>query len=208
MQLFTRRTRLSGPRREVLPYAIDMCGFECEITEHEVTLWSAVLGAPHGTWFSTMTVDGIADVASALDRLADDNAYQTLVTAGRQFVVGGSHSSLARVEFGTAEQVPIGGFAAVTSVAVASGRTAAARDWAVDLAEAADAATGHTTTVLTEGYGQVSALRWLTTAESSAAIDDADAELRDAAEYAKRLDDSGELVVDGSWHRMLLTRVA
>ena len=209
MQLFTRRVHLVGPPRETMAYATDMCSYVAEKTGRDIALWAAMFGAPIGTMFYTVRVDGLADLQAATASFVDDDEYHAKLTAGGTFLGAPAEDSIATPLFGElGDAPPVGSFAQVTSAVISAGKYKDAFTWGVEIAGYTAELTGLPAMFLAGQFGAFGNVTWVGGAPDLATVDRSMATVNSDAGYLERLGAAKELFVEGSGQQGLLTRVA
>ena len=209
MQLFTRRVHLVGPPRETMAYAADICGYVADKTGRDIALWSAMFGAPIGTMFFTVRVDGLADLQAATASFLDDDQYHEKLAAGREFASGPAEDSLGTPLYGElGDPPPVGSYAQVTSAVIAAGKYAEAFAWGADVAGYVSKLSGVPSMFLAGQFGAFGNVTWIGVAPDLETVDRSMATVNADAGYVERLGAATDLFVDGSGQQGLLVRVA
>ena len=211
MKLFSRRVHMVGPPADTMAYAIDMCAFVNEKVGREIALWSALFGAPLGSMMYTMRVEGVADLATATEKLLAEPDYHAKIAAGAAFVGGmpaeDSIGTPIRGELG-GESPPVGTYAAVTTAQIANGKYADAFGWAVEVAQQVESTTSLPTMVISSQYGPFGTVNWIAAGADATAVDAANEALMGDESYMKMLGAAGDLFVPGSGQQALIRRIA
>lgn len=208
MYLFSRAVHLAGPPSQTVPWAVDMRNHVASVTGRDIALWSALFGAPLGSFAYTMRIAGLADLGELGQMLADDAEYHAKLAAGAAFSGAPTEDGLARPLHGElGDSPPVGAVASVTRAAMA-GRYVDAVAWSIDVARHVESLTGSPVMVLANEFGPFGGITWIGVSADAAAADAAaDAVNADAA-YIAKLEAAGGLFVPGSGHRSMLARVA
>lgn len=209
MQLFTRRVHTIGAPNDVRAYATDMRAFVADKTGRDIGLWSTVFGAPVGTFFYTVRVEGVADLMTMTSSLTSDAQYNQKAAAGREFIAAPAEDSLSTPVFGElGDAPPVGSFAQVVSAVIANGQYEAALSWGAEIAAYVQGLTGIPEMFLAGQFGAFGNVTWIGGAPDAATVDQANATMNADAEYVKRLGDAKELFIPGSGMQGLVTRIA
>jgi hypothetical protein len=208
MYLFSRVVHLAGPPAQTVPWATDMRDHVASVTGRDIALWTAMFGAPLGSFAYTMRIAGLADLDALGQTLNADAEYHTKLAAGAAFSGAPSEDSLARPLHGElGDSPPVGAVASVTTASMA-GRYVDAVTWGVDVARHVESLTGSPVMVLANEFGPFGGITWIGVSPDAAAADAAaDAVNADAA-YVAKLEAADGLFVPGSGHRSMLVRVA
>lgn len=209
MQLFTRRVHLVGPPRETMTYAADMCAYVAEKSGRDIALWSAMFGAPIGTMFFTVRVDGLADLQAATASFIDDDEYHDKLAAGREFMGAPAEDSISTPLYGElGDPPPVGAYAQITAATIANGKYADAFAWGAEIAGYTAGLTGLPAMFLAGQFGAFGNVTWISGAPDLAAVDSSMVTVNTDAGYMERLGAAKELFQEGSGQQGLLTRVA
>ena len=209
MQLFTRSVMLTGPFADVMGYAADMRAHVADKIGREVSLWSAMFGAPLGAMAFSTHVEGIADLQAAGSALIADADYHAKLTVGRTLQGGPAEDHLYTPVHGElGDHPPVGAMAVVTTAAIANGQYVEAITWGIDIAKHVESVTGLPTLFLTDDYGAFGQVTWIGVAPDGAATDAAGAAVLADPGYIERVSAGASLFVAGSGHRSLVARVA
>ena len=209
MQLFTRRLLLVGPPDESVAWASDICAAASAGMGTQVSLWSVGFGGPIGAVGFTARVEGIADLMAKAGPMLADPAYQAKLAKGRDLVGGPPEDSLATPIHGElGDPPPVGSFAAVTNATIANGKYAEAIGWGIEVSDHVTELTGMPVALLMQEYGPMGVLTWIGLGADGAAVDASGAAMAADADYIAMLSAAGDLFVEGSAHRSLVTRLA
>lgn len=209
MQLFTRRVHLVGPPRETMAHAADMRSYVAEKSGRDIALWSAMFGAPIGTMFYSVRVEGLADLQAATASFIDEDEYHEKLAAGREFLGAPAEDSISTPLFGElGDPPPVGAFVQITAATIANGKYQDAFAWGAEIAEYTAGLTGRPAIFLAGQFGAFGNVTWINGAPDLATVDSSNATVNADAGYLKRLGAAKELFQEGSGQQGLLTRVA
>ena len=209
MQLFTRRVHLVGPPRETMAYATDMCSYVSEKTGRDIALWATMFGAPIGTMFYTVRVDGLADLQAATASFLDDDEYHAKLTAGGAVLCAPAEDAFVTPLFGElGHPPPVGSFAQVTSAVIANGKYEDAFAWGAEIAAYTSKLAGMPELFLAGQFGAFGNVTWVGGAPDLATVDRSMATVNADAGYLKRLVAAKELFQEGSGQQVLIQRLA
>ena len=210
MHLFTRTVTMTGSLPSAMAYAVDIRNHVTEKLGQDIGLWSANFGAPHGTMVFTARVDGLAHLADMNATLMADQTYLDKLEAGAEFRGMPGADALARplnAEFSDATP-PVGAVAMATTATAAYGHITDAVEWALEIAAHAGDVGGVPVMVLAASFGEFGQLGWLSVAPDAATAQTATDTVNADEGYMKMLNDSRDLFIPGSAHRMMTTRIA
>lgn len=209
MKLFTRTVSLTGAPAEYLEFSTKMCGYVTEKTGREVSLWSTVFGAPAGTLTYSARVEGLADLLSMTSKLMEDSGYHARLAESQAFLGGPAVDALATPVHGElGDPPPVGTFVSVTTATMAGGRYIDAIGWGVEIAQHVEKISGVPTMFLTSAYGGFGDVAWIAGVADAAAVDATGAAIDGDADYLTKVNSAGELFIEGSGNRSLITRIA
>jgi hypothetical protein len=209
MQLFTRSVVLTGPFAEVMGYAADMRAHVADKIGREVSLWSAMFGAPIGAMAFSTHVEGLADLQAAGAVLLGDADYHAKLDVGRGFSGNPPEDHLLTPVHGElGDHPPVGAMAVITTAAIANGQYVEAITWGIDIAKHVERVTGLPTLFLTDDYGAFGQVTWIGVSPDAASADTAGNAIIADAGYIERVSAGANLFIAGSGHRSLVARVA
>ena len=209
MQLFTRSVLLTGAPAEYLEFSTKMCGYVTEKTGRDVGLWSTMFGAPAGTLTYSVRVEGLADLHSTTTKLMEDSGYHARLKEAQAFTGAPAVDALATPIHGElGDPPPVGSFVSVTTATMAGGRYIDAIGWGVEVAQHVEKISGVPTMFLTSAYGGFGNVAWIAGVPDASAVDAASASIDGDADYLTMVNSAGELFIQGSGNRSLITRIA
>jgi hypothetical protein len=209
MHLFTR-TRTIDPAHagKAHAFAIDLAQYASATTGLEIIPWATVYGGPVGTVSYSARVDSQAAMGSALATLVADAGYQ------RRIADSVGHLFTGPVEDAIAELVSFarsggnaGSFASIVTAQCAPGRMAEATAWGIDILSHHSKVTDLDGAFVRGLYGPWATVAWINLADSWEDIDASTAALAADSSYLERIDDAGQLFLEGSASQRLLRRL-
>ncbi len=194
MYLFTRRTRLANA--DGLAWAASICPKVAEVAGTEVQLWGSVYGPAFGTVSWTAWVPDLATLEGIGDKLQADAGYTELTSKGADHTDGTMDDALLQPLYG--EPNPEVNTTYVTGVqaVVAAGQGTRAMTAGVELAQAAEAATGRQTMFLRGMTGPYGGVGWLTGFENIGQIDAFNDALAADPNWMAKVDSTGGAFVE------------
>ena len=189
MYLFSRRGRIDGGNtNEALAWATGITEKVNEVSGLPVGLWMQVFSPAFGTVSWSTFLPDLATLEAAGDKLASDPGYVAMADAGAKFISTGLDDSLISIVHGDPD--PSRSIEYVTGVqAVCStGNIAMAMTVGVELAQAAEAATGLPTLFGANVTGAYGGVGWLTGYENIGALETAQQALSADPEWVALID--------------------
>lgn len=211
MIIFQRVVTLSGPPQEVAEWATEITGLVNERTPLDVSLWQGISGGPVGTLAWSALVQSMTVLEAATDTLAGDSGYADLVSKAVDWRTAPGEDHILRMVHsagGEYERPGVGAYAEGTRAVPAEGKLAKAAAWGVDIADIHAELTHSAVLFCTAEYGAFGELRWLGLYPSAAALDQGAEAIAKDDSYTKKLDQAGDLFVEGSAQRTLARRIA
>ncbi len=211
MQIFQRVAAFEGPPMEIAAWATEITEVVNTRTEMNVSLWQGLFGGPVGTLAWSALIDNLTGLEAATDLLATDAAYLGLVAKARDWTTGAPEDSLLRMIHtagGDYVRPGIGSYSEVTTAIPAEGKLAKAGAFGVEIADLHAQLTHASVMVCTSAYGAFGEMRWLALYDSAAAVDAAAELVAKDDDYVSKLDDAGDLFVEGLARRVLARRIA
>lgn len=211
MIIFQRMVTFEGPPQDVAPWAMEITGLANDRTELDVTLWQGAFGGPIGTLVWSSLVENLTALEAATDTLAADEGYLALLARAQDWVRTPGQDSLLRVVHvagGDYVRPGVGGYAEVTMATPAEGKARAAGEFGVAMADYHAEVTHASALFCSSDYGPFGELRWLALYDSAAHVDEAAQAIAKDTEYQERIDDAGDLFLEGSGTQALARRIA
>ena len=211
MIIFQRQVTFEGPPEEVAPWALEITDAVNKSTHLNVSLWQGVFGGPVGTLGWSTLVDNLTALEAATDSLAGDASYLSLVAKARDWTSTPGVDVLLRMIHtagGDYVRPGVGGYAEGTTAIPAEGKLAKAGAFGVEIADMHSELTHSSVLFCTSEYGAFGEMRWLAMYDSAAAVDAAAEAIAKDADYGEKLDDAGNLFVEGLARRTLARRIA
>lgn len=209
MLLFSRIVTLTGSPRQTVPWAAEITAYVNAHSPLQVACWSGDFGYPLGTVAWSSLVESQAGLAAGSAELLADGAYFDLVESGAALVHAPGQDTLRQIVHGApTEPPPLGAVAVITTATAVVDRYADAIGWGVEIAQHGEQVTGAPISVLTDLYGAMGAMAWISVQPDMASAEAAGMALRGDAGYIGRLTGSKGLFIPGSGHVSRATRIA
>jgi hypothetical protein len=207
MFLFTRISTIApGRMRSAQGFIADVTAHVNENTPFDVSVWAAVFGRPVGTVAWSLTVDSLAEFLDASGELNASSAYVDKVNSSGDVFAGPAEDFLREVVH-VAGEPPTEFDYATSTVAVVAERFTQTIGWSIEMTDLAHATTGHAAMLLRDVYGDFGGLMWLSGVSGAAAIEAANAAIRDSPDYLAKLDEAAGMFIPGSARQGLLRRL-
>jgi hypothetical protein len=211
MQMFQRVAAFEGPPLEVGAWAGEITELVNDRTHLNVSLWQGLFGGPVGTMAWSALIDNLTALEVATDTLATDPAYLDLIAKARDWTRGAPEDSLLRMVHtagGDYVRPGVGAYSEITTAIPAEGKLVKAAAFGVQIADMHSQLTHASVLFCSSAYGAFGEMRWLALYDSAAAVDTAAELVAKDDDYGAKLDDAGDLFVEGSARRMLARRIA
>jgi hypothetical protein len=180
MYLFTRRTRLArGHGRAGLEWAHTMTELANQNTGLDVRLWATVFSEGAGTVSWSAFAPDLTTLETGGDKLEVDNVYQAEIDMGAALTEGGLDDSLVEVIHGEPNPQLVPEYVSSVQSACLPGQFGVGFAAAIEIAEKAEAITGHTTLVVRNVTGPYAGVGWLSGSPDIATLE-ADAQALNA----------------------------
>lgn len=211
MHIFQRVATFEGPPAEIAAWASEITEVVNARTQMNVSLWQGLFGGPIGTLAWSALIDNLTALEVATDSLMTDPAYLSLVAKARDWTTGAPEDSLLRMVHtagGDYVRPGVGAYSEVTTAIPAEGKLAKAGAFGVEIADLHAHLTHASVLFCASAYGAFGEMRWLALYDSAAAVDAAAELVSKDDDYGAKLDDAGELFVEGTARRVLARRIA
>jgi hypothetical protein len=211
MQIFQRIAAFEGPPMDIAAWATEITDVVNARTQMNVSLWQGLIGGPVGTLAWSALVDNLTALEVANDTLAIEPTYLSLLAKARDWTVGTPEDSLLRMIHtagGEYVRPGVGSYSEVTTAIPAEGKLAKAGAFGVEIADLHAQLTHSSVLFCSSAYGAFGEMRWLALYDSAGAVDAAAELIVKDEDYGAKLDDAGDLFVEGSARRMLARRIA
>lgn len=211
MIIFQRMVTFEGPPQDVTPWAIDITQLANDRTELNVSLWQGSFGGPIGTLAWSSLVENLTALEAAVNTLGADADYLDMLSRARDWTRSPGEDSLLRVQHvagGEYSRPAVGGYAEGTMAVPAEGKMRAANEFGVAISDLHAELTHASVLFCSSAYGHFGELRWLALYDSAAHVEEAAGAVGKDADYAERIDDAGDLFVEGMTQRVLARRIA
>lgn len=210
MDLYSRTGLFIGPFHELMAWATGITGHVSDLIGSEVACWSVMFGAPAGTLGWSLPVDGLAGVAANNEKMFGDARYHEMVAEGRQYSQPGSvEDALMNLAHGelTDQRPPIGSVATITT-ATMQGPWRNVIAWGVEMAQLGEEITGVPTLFGANAVGPFETIGWIAIHPDAAAEHASGVKLNANEDFNDKASAGKDLLVTGSGHRTIMTRVA
>lgn len=211
MIFFQRMLTLRGPLDEVGAWAMEITELVKSKTDLDVSLWQAQFGFPAGSLAWSTRVPNLTELEHNMDGLAGDKSYLDLANRAADWVVEPPTDSLLRLVHAAGPEYQrgdVGTYSEVTAAIPAEGKMRKAMEFGTRISDHHSRITHSTVLFANSAYGAFGELRWLAMYDSATAVDTAAEIIAKDDEYAKAIDDAGDLFVEGSARRGLARRIA
>ncbi len=208
MLLFSRVVTPSASPTKVMPWAADITQYVNANSDLQVSLWSGTFGYPIGTLIWSSFVESLASLSAATGALVGQSGYIERLDAAADMVTIPGQDFLRQVVHGApSDPPPIGAIGTVTTATALVDRIADAVGWGVEIAQYLEGVMGNPIGVLTDVYGQMGRITWISVVADAAAADAAQAKVGADPGYIGRLAPTKDLFIPGSGHVGQVTRL-
>ena len=212
MLLFSRNLLLAGDPRETRQWVREVTEHVRSKTGRDVSVWSALAGAPIGTTAFTMLVESRAQLAAATQPLTDDDEYHDIVNRGRGLFSGPVEDRLVRYVHvagggGEVQIAPVESVVSVVSAEVATGKHVDAFRWGAEMADLQASISGGRVGFCVNIAGKFGGVEWIQTAPDIATQEAWEERVLGDERYGAKLSEIGGMFVEGSGNRILARRV-
>ncbi len=211
MIFFQRMLTLRGPLDEVGAWAMEITELVNKKSDLDVSLWQGVFGFPVGTMAWSTRVPNLTELEHAMDGLAGEKAYLDLANKAAEWVETPPTDSLLRLVHAAGPEYQrgdVGTYSEVTAAVPAEGKMRKAMEFGTQICDYHSQITHSAVLFASSAYGAFGELRWLAMYDSATAVDNAAEIISKDDDYAKAIDDAGDLFVEGSAQRGLARRIA
>lgn len=209
MYLYSRTGHAAhGKELDATAFALEISAKVNSITSLDVRAWVPVYGVPLNTITWVAIVEHAADMAATGDKLLADASYLDMLSTAPELFEGPIEDSIAEIitMYGDHSGDPT--FASVVNAQCAAGRIADAMAWGVDIGTHVHSITGRDGAFGRPMYGQFGQVTWISLADTAEQIEAADSAMVDDPGYLERVDQAGDLFVEGSATSLLSRRIA
>lgn len=209
MLLFSRVLTLNGNPRRTAPWAVAMTEYVNGHCDLDVSLWVGSYGYPLGTVAWSAGVESEADISNATAKLATEDGYFDLVDQGQEFAGAPGQDLLRELVHGEpGEPPPIGTVASITTATALVDQMTEAVGWGAEISDHVGKVTGFPVLLLSNVYGQMGELTWISGAPDMASAEAARAKINADPGYLKQLASTKKLFIPGSGQVSQVTRLA
>jgi hypothetical protein len=209
MLLFSRVVTLEGSPRELMGWSSKITEYVNEHSALELTCWSASFGYPIGTVAWSAVVESQAAFVAATATLLADDGYHDLLEGARDMANAPGQDLLRELIHGTpGEPPPLGAVATITTATAAVDRLADALSWAVEMAEYAGSVMDGSIAVLSDVFGTMGGITWISVQPELEAAEAARGKLRADPGYIGKMVATKDVFLPGSGHVSQVTRIA
>ena len=192
-----------------MPWAVGITGYVNAHSSLDVSCWLGNFGYPVGTVAWSALVESQAALTAGTAELLVDPGYFDLIESAADLVAGPGQDSLRELIYGTPAEPPaIGAVANVTTATAIVDSMADAVGWAVEMAHYVESVISTPVAVLTDVFGTMGTITWISSQPDAAATDAARGKLTSDGDYLKRVSGSKGLFIEGSGHVGQATRIA
>lgn len=176
-----------------------------DATGRPISAWSAVVGAPLGSFAISTTVESIAELMEAQAKLGASVEYAGLAAASAEIWSGPAESSYGRVIGSTSYEFSEA-LISITNTTI-QGSFSRAIEFGTEVLEYVSNALGNGGLLLLSEAPHIGQLTWVFGNESPEAAAEADAKLQEDADYLALYDRAADLFVPGSTQRSMALRL-
>ena len=192
-----------------MPWAMQITEYVNSHGSLPITCWAGNFGYPIGTVAWSTMVESQAALAAATGGLIADSGYLDLIDAAADLISSPGQDLLREVVYGTPGDPPaVGSVVTVTTASAIVDRMADALGWAVEMAQHVENVIGTPVALLTDVYGSIGGIAWISVQPDFAGVDSASGKLSADSGYLAKVADSKGLFVEGSGHVSQATRIA
>ena len=210
MLLSSRVVTLVGSPRQVMPWVMDMTAFVAANSSLDVSCWMADYGYPLGTVAWSSIVESQAALAAAFASLGGNDGYMDRIEAAADMAPVPGEDLLRELVYFNPDG-PASGPGAIANITTATAvidRMADAVAWSVEMAQHVEKVTGTPVAFLTDVYGTMGGVSWISVAENVAASDEGRAKIAADPEYLEMITATKDIFIPGSGKVGRLTRLA
>lgn len=209
MQLFSRILTPTGSPRRVMAWATEMTAFVNANSDLDIACWSGQFGAPIGTIGWSTIVESQSQLAAGTAQLLANDGYFDLIEQAADMVSTPGQDYLRNLVHGSpSEPPPLGAVASVTTAVAVVDRFAEAVMWGIEIAQLGESITGQPIAVLTDMFGPMGSMAWISVSPDLATAETNGAKLTGHGDYLAKLQGSKDLFIPGSGHISQTTRFA
>ena len=209
MYLYSRtRTADTDRLMDATAFAVDITETVNSKTDLGLQAWSAVYGAPVGTFAWTATVPSMAAMGAIGEKLLADPSYLAKVEEARGIFTGPIEDMVVDMVAMAGEGGHTGDYASLVTAQVAGGHAAEAMAWGVDILNHVSGLTGRDGVFGRSMFGPWGSVGWISLAASLDEVDAASEAMAADADYLAKVDAAGALFVPGASSSRLTRRIA
>jgi hypothetical protein len=209
MLLFSRVVTPTASPRRVMPWVSEITGYVNDHTSLDVSCWAANFGYPIGTVAWSALIESQADLVAGASSLLADDTYLDLLDTAAEMVTTPGEDLLRELVHGSPGDPPeLGSVAAITTAQANVDRMADAVGWAVEIAQHAEGIVDRPVAVLTNRFGEMGGIAWITVAPDIATLEAGATKLRTDTGYLDAMTRTRELFIPGSGRVGQVTRIA
>lgn len=175
MYLFTRQARLTG--LDAAPWAVTIGAAAAKAAGSEVRVWGRAMSPGLGTVVWSSFWKDLSTRETAFEALAKDADYLSLAVEGQKFLTDGIDDTLYDVVYAGSNAGGDNKYVSVVQSACANGSVIRGMATGVEIAQRAEAISGHSTAFAANATGQWGGVGWITGYESIAAFETAQKKL-------------------------------
>jgi hypothetical protein len=154
-------------------------------------------------------VESQAALVAGTGQLLADPGYLDLLDGAADLIASPGHDLLREVLYGApGDPPPVGSLVNVTTATAVVDRMADALGWAVEIAQHVENVIGSPVMVLTDVFGTMGGIAWISAQPDAASSDAARAKLNADADYLNRIKATKDLYIPGSGSISQATRIA
>jgi hypothetical protein len=160
MYLFTRQARLTG--LDAAPWAVAVGAAAAKATGSDVTVWTRTMSPGFGSVVWSSFWEDLSTRETAFDALAKDADYLSLVVDGLKFLTTGVDDTLYDIVYTGVNPGTDAKYVGVIQSVCANGSVVRGMATGVEIAQKAEAITGHSTAFTANATGQWGGVGWIT----------------------------------------------
>lgn len=186
MYLFTRQARLTG--LDAAPWAIAIGAAAAKAAGSDVTVWSRTMSPAYGSVVWSSFWEDLSTREAAFEALSKDADYLALAAEGQKFLATGIDDSLSEIVYAGVGGGADAKYVSVVQSACANGSVVRGMATGVEIAQKAEAISGHSTAFTARTTGTWGGVGWITGYESIAAFEAAQKKLNADMGWLEYLD--------------------
>jgi hypothetical protein len=186
MYLFVRQARLTGLGSPA--WAVKIGAAAAKATGSDVTVWARTMSPEFGTVVWTSFWEDLTTREAAFQGLVSDSDYISLVEEGQKFLTTGVVDTLHEIVYPGANPGTDAKYVTSVRSACKNGNVIRGIATGVEIAQKAEAVSGHSTAFTANATGQWGGVGWITGYDSITAFETAQKKLNSDMEWLQFVD--------------------